>query len=51
VTRKALLDGPRAAVLTALGINLGVLFWVTAAALGLARRGRGVRAGVCGHPS
>jgi threonine/homoserine/homoserine lactone efflux protein len=36
VTRNALLDGGRAAVLTALGINLGVLFWVTAAALGLA---------------
>jgi threonine/homoserine/homoserine lactone efflux protein len=36
VTRNALLDGRRAAVLTALGINLGVLFWVTAAALGLA---------------
>jgi hypothetical protein len=36
VTRNALLDGRRAAVLTALGSNLGVLFWVTAAALGLA---------------
>ena len=36
VTRNALLDGRRAAVLTALGINLGVMFWVTAAALGLA---------------
>ena len=36
VTRNAILDGRRAAVLTALGINLGVLFWVTAAALGLA---------------
>jgi threonine/homoserine/homoserine lactone efflux protein len=29
VTRNALLNGRRAAVLTALGINLGVLFWVT----------------------
>ena len=36
VTRNALLDGRRAALLTALGINLGVLFWVTAAAQGLA---------------
>jgi threonine/homoserine/homoserine lactone efflux protein len=36
VTRNALRDGRRAAVLTALGINLGILFWVIAAALGLA---------------
>lgn len=36
VTRNALMDGRRAALLTALGINLGVLFWVMAAALGLA---------------
>lgn len=36
VTRNALMDGRRAALLTALGINLGVLFWVVAAALGLA---------------
>jgi len=36
VTRNALLYGRRAAVMTALGINLGILFWVMAAALGLA---------------
>jgi threonine/homoserine/homoserine lactone efflux protein len=36
VTRNALRDGRRAAVLTALGINLGILFWAIAAALGLA---------------
>ena len=35
VTRNALRHGRRAAVLTALGINLGVLFWVLSAALGL----------------
>jgi RhtB (resistance to homoserine/threonine) family protein len=36
VTRNALLYGRRAAVLTALGINVGIFFWVMAAALGLA---------------
>jgi RhtB (resistance to homoserine/threonine) family protein len=36
VTRNALMHGRRAALLTALGINLGILFWVMAAALGLA---------------
>jgi RhtB (resistance to homoserine/threonine) family protein len=36
VTRNALMYGRRAAVMTALGINLGILFWVVAAALGLA---------------
>jgi threonine/homoserine/homoserine lactone efflux protein len=36
VTRTALAHGRRSALLTALGINLGILFWVTAAALGLA---------------
>jgi threonine/homoserine/homoserine lactone efflux protein len=36
VTRNALRAGRRAAVATALGINLGVLFWVITAALGLA---------------
>ena len=36
VTRNALVHGRRAAVLTALGINLGILFWVVAASLGLA---------------
>jgi RhtB (resistance to homoserine/threonine) family protein len=36
VTRNALLYGRRAAVMTALGINLGIFFWVMAAALGLA---------------
>jgi threonine/homoserine/homoserine lactone efflux protein len=36
VTRNALLHGRRAAMLTALGINLGILFWVMAAAFGLA---------------
>jgi threonine/homoserine/homoserine lactone efflux protein len=36
VTRNALMHGRRAAVMTALGINLGILFWVLAAALGLA---------------
>jgi threonine/homoserine/homoserine lactone efflux protein len=36
VTRNALVHGRRAAVMTALGINLGILFWVVAAALGLA---------------
>jgi threonine/homoserine/homoserine lactone efflux protein len=36
VTRNASRSGRRAAVLTALGMNLGVLFWAIAAALGLA---------------
>jgi len=36
VTRNALLHGRRAAVMTAFGINAGILFWVTAAVLGLA---------------
>jgi RhtB (resistance to homoserine/threonine) family protein len=36
VTRNALLYGRRAALMTALGINLGIFFWVTAASLGLA---------------
>ena len=36
VTRNALLYGRRAAVMTALGINVGIFFWVMAAALGLA---------------
>jgi RhtB (resistance to homoserine/threonine) family protein len=36
VTRNALMYGRRAALMTALGINVGILFWVTAAALGLA---------------
>jgi threonine/homoserine/homoserine lactone efflux protein len=36
VTRNALRFGRRAAVQTALGINLGILFWVIAAGLGLA---------------
>jgi RhtB (resistance to homoserine/threonine) family protein len=36
VTRNALLYGRRAAVMSALGINLGIFFWVMAAALGLA---------------
>jgi LysE type translocator len=36
VTRNALLYGRRAAVETALGINLGIFFWVMAASLGLA---------------
>jgi threonine/homoserine/homoserine lactone efflux protein len=36
VTRNALMHGRRAAVMTALGINFGIFFWVLAAALGLA---------------
>jgi len=36
VTRTALVHGRRPAIMTALGINLGVLFWVLAATLGLA---------------
>lgn len=36
VTRNALMFGRRAAVMTALGINAGIFFWVMAAALGLA---------------
>jgi threonine/homoserine/homoserine lactone efflux protein len=36
VTRNALMYGRRAAVMTAFGINVGILFWVMAAALGLA---------------
>ena len=36
VTRNALMYGRRAAVLTALGINVGIFIWVMAAALGLA---------------
>jgi RhtB (resistance to homoserine/threonine) family protein len=36
VTRNALMHGRRAAVMTAFGINAGILFWVMAAALGLA---------------
>jgi threonine/homoserine/homoserine lactone efflux protein len=36
VTRNALVHGRGAAVMTALGINLGILFWVMAAVLGLA---------------
>lgn len=36
VTRNALMNGRRAAVMTAFGINVGILFWVLAAALGLA---------------
>ena len=36
VTRNALMHGRGAAVMTALGINVGILFWVLAAALGLA---------------
>jgi hypothetical protein len=36
VTRNALMHGRRAAVMTAFGINVGILFWVLAAALGLA---------------
>jgi RhtB (resistance to homoserine/threonine) family protein len=36
VTRNALMYGRRAAVRTALGINLGIFFWVMAASLGLA---------------
>ena len=36
VTRNALMFGRRAAVMTAVGINVGILFWVTAAAIGLA---------------
>jgi threonine/homoserine/homoserine lactone efflux protein len=36
VTRNALRGGRRAALLTALGINLGILFWVVTASLGLA---------------
>jgi threonine/homoserine/homoserine lactone efflux protein len=36
VTRNALMRGRRAAVMTAFGINVGILFWVLAAALGLA---------------
>jgi threonine/homoserine/homoserine lactone efflux protein len=36
VTRNALRFGRRAAVLTGLGINVGILFWAIAASLGLA---------------
>jgi RhtB (resistance to homoserine/threonine) family protein len=36
VTRNALMHGRRAAVMTAFGINVGILFWVMAAVLGLA---------------
>lgn len=36
VTRNALLYGRRAALLTAFGVNVGIFFWVMAAALGLA---------------
>jgi threonine/homoserine/homoserine lactone efflux protein len=36
VTRNALMHGRRAAVMTAFGINVGILFWVLGAALGLA---------------
>jgi threonine/homoserine/homoserine lactone efflux protein len=36
VTRNAVRFGRRAAILTALGINLGILFWALAASLGLA---------------
>src|SRR4029450_12758644 len=39
VTRNALMYGRRAAVLTALGINVGIFIWVMAAALGLAAVG------------
>ena len=36
VTKNALVHGRRAALLTAAGINVGILLWVCAAALGLA---------------
>jgi RhtB (resistance to homoserine/threonine) family protein len=36
VTKNALLHGRRPALATAVGINVGILFWTTAAALGLA---------------
>jgi RhtB (resistance to homoserine/threonine) family protein len=36
VTKNALLHGRRSALATALGVNLGVAFWATAAAVGLA---------------
>jgi RhtB (resistance to homoserine/threonine) family protein len=36
VTRNALVHGRGAALMTAVGINVGILFWLTAAALGLA---------------
>jgi threonine/homoserine/homoserine lactone efflux protein len=36
VTRNALVHGRRAALLTAAGVNVGILLWVCAAALGLA---------------
>jgi RhtB (resistance to homoserine/threonine) family protein len=36
VTRNALMYGRRAAVMTALGINVGIFFWVMAAVFGLA---------------
>lgn len=36
VTRNALMHGRRAAVMTAFGINAGILFWALAASLGLA---------------
>ena len=36
VTKNALLHGRRTALATAVGINVGILFWTTAAALGLA---------------
>jgi threonine/homoserine/homoserine lactone efflux protein len=36
VTKNALLHGRRPALATAVGINVGILLWTTAAALGLA---------------
>jgi RhtB (resistance to homoserine/threonine) family protein len=36
VTKNALLHGPRQALASAFGINLGIAFWTVAAALGLA---------------
>jgi threonine/homoserine/homoserine lactone efflux protein len=36
VTRNALVYGRRPAVMTALGVNLGILLWATTAAVGLA---------------
>jgi RhtB (resistance to homoserine/threonine) family protein len=36
VTKNALFHGRRCALATALGVNLGIAFWATAAALGLA---------------
>jgi threonine/homoserine/homoserine lactone efflux protein len=35
VTKNALLDGRRAAIMTALGVNAGIALWTTASALGL----------------